>query len=69
LLRADLARLYEAGYLTVTTQHFLRVAPALAKSSNDYALLDGVPVRFPRKTKHRPLVEALWWHEETRFLG
>lgn len=69
LLRADLARLYEAGYVTVTTKHFFRVAPSLARSSHAYAILDGVPVRFPRKTKHSPLVEALWWHEETRFLG
>lgn len=69
LLRADLARLFEAGYITVTTKHFLRVAPSLSRSSHSYAILDGVPVRFPRKAKHSPLVEALWWHEETRFLG
>ncbi|MBI2214644.1 MAG: hypothetical protein HYU52_13445 [Acidobacteria bacterium] len=69
LLRADLARLFEGGYLTVTTKHFLRVAPSLARSSHAYAVLDGVPVRFPRRSKHSPLVEALWWHEETRFLG
>ncbi len=69
LLRADLARLFEAGYVTVTQKHFLRVAPSLAKSSVSYAALDGVPVRFPRRTRHHPLIEALWWHEETRFLG
>ncbi len=69
LLRADLARLFEAGYLTVTTEFFLRVAPSLAKVSDAYAALDGVPVRLPRKTLHRPIVEALWWHNETRFLG
>ena len=69
LLRADLARLFEAGHLTVTTEYFLRVAPSIAKASEDYAALDGVPVRLPRKTAHRPMVEALWWHNETRFLG
>ena len=33
LLRADLSRLFEAGYVTVTTKHFLRVAPSLARSA------------------------------------
>jgi putative restriction endonuclease len=69
LLRADIARLFEAGYLTITPESFLRVSATLRKASDDYAALDGRPVRIPRDASLRPMVESLWWHNETKFLG
>lgn len=65
-LRADLARLFRAGYMTVDSNLRLRVSPLAWET---YGHLDGHAIRLPREAEDRPLAEALWWHGEERYLG
>ena len=66
LLRSDLSRLFEAGYITVTPDYRVSVSGRLG---GDYRRLHGEPIRLPDNAADAPLVEALYWHNEQRFLG
>jgi len=66
LMRADLCRLFEAGYVTVTPDYRITVSGRLG---DDYRRLDGQPIRLPENPADAPLVEALYWHTEQRYLG
>jgi putative restriction endonuclease len=68
LLRADLRRLFESGYVTVTPEYRFAVSRHVGEESK-YRALHGAILRLPEDPAHRPLVEALWWHQEQRFLG
>jgi putative restriction endonuclease len=70
LLRADLHRLFDSGYVTVTPRHEFRVSRALkAQWQNGRAYyelehaLDGKPIRLPRRRDDWPAEDALAWHE------
>lgn len=70
LLRADLHRLFDQGYVTVSPGHRLEVSARLrADYSNgrSYYPLDGSPVRVPSSARDRPSVEHLRWHNEHVF--
>ncbi|HUP64589.1 MAG TPA: HNH endonuclease [Thermoanaerobaculia bacterium] len=72
LFRADIGKLFMAGYMTVTPEHRLLVSRKVAVTStgsDEYLRLHDTPVRLPSRRKHHPLAEALWWHNEKRFLG
>jgi HNH endonuclease len=72
LLRADLHRLFDKGYLTVTPEYRLEVSKRLkADYSNgrSYYPLDGQSVRLPSATIDRPATEFLAWHNENVYLG
>jgi putative restriction endonuclease len=70
LLRADIHRLFDKGYVTVTPDHKLLVSPKLREefsNGKSYYPLDGTTVRVPRSFKHQPLSELLRWHNENLF--
>jgi putative restriction endonuclease len=72
LLRADLHRLFDKGYVTVTPGHRLEVSRRLkADYSNgrSYYPLNGQLLRLPAAAKDRPAVEFLSWHNENVYLG
>src|SRR5437762_3608941 len=57
LLRSDLHRLLDRGYLTVTPDHRVRVSPALREefaNGRSYYGLDGQPIHLPRRREDHP---------------
>jgi putative restriction endonuclease len=72
LLRSDLHKLFDKGYVTVTPDyHFLasRKIKEEFENGRDYYALSGSKIRLPENTEHRPLPDALAWHNEERFRG
>ncbi|MBI5851227.1 MAG: HNH endonuclease [Planctomycetes bacterium] len=72
LLRADLHRLFDVGYVTVDGEKRFRVSPRLRAdfaNGKSYYPLDGKPVSLPEAAAERPSDEFLAWHRERRFLG
>ena len=72
LLRADLHRLFDQGYITVTTDSRLEVGQRLrAEFANGrtYYPLHGRLIRSPRSERERPNREYLRWHNENVYLG
>ena len=72
LLRADLHRLFDKGYVTVTSDHRLEVSRRLkADYSNgrSYYPLNGQVLRLPSSPKDQPAREFLTWHNENVYLG
>lgn len=71
LLRADLHRLFDKGYATVTPGLRLEISERLrADYSNgrSYYPLHGSQVRPPEDTRHRPAQEFLAWHNDHVYL-
>lgn len=72
LLRADIHKLFDAGYVTVTPDYHFVVSRKVKEefeNGRDYYALNGSSIRLPENPANQPLVEALWWHNEKRFLG
>lgn len=72
LLRADLHRLFELGYVTVTDRWRLEVSDRLRADFNNgktYYPLRGTPVTLPKYERLRPDSALLQWHNEAVFLG
>ena len=72
LLRADIHKLFDTGYVTVTPNFHFEVSRRIKEefeNGRDYYKLHGVPVRLPENPSERPLTDALSWHNEQRFLG
>lgn len=72
LLRADLKRLFTAGYLGVSAEHRVQVSGALAGDYADsaaYAELDGRVITLPEAADERPRAEFLAWHRQQVFRG
>jgi len=72
LLRADIHKLFDTGYVTVTPDFHFEVSRRIKEefeNGRDYYKLHGVSVRLPENPRERPLADALSWHNEQRFLG
>lgn len=72
LLRADLHRLFDKGYLTVTPDFRLEVSERLrADYSNgrSYYPLHGCRVRLPASEQDQPAREFIEWHNQEVYLG
>lgn len=70
LLRADLHKLYDRGYLTVTPDHRIQVSRRLKADFDDgepYYPLDGQPIRLPSAREALPNARHLEWHADTVF--
>lgn len=70
VLRTDLHRLYDAGYVTVTPDLRLEVSPRLKDEFDNgrtYYEMAGRQVQVPTNAKDRPSREALLWHAERIF--
>lgn len=72
LMRADLHRLFDRGYVTVTPDLSFQVSTRLKKdfdNGRSYYPLDGNTVRVPANPTDRPDQAHLEWHVENVFLG
>ena len=72
LLRSDVHRLFDRGYVTVTPDYRFRVSARLREdyaNGRTYYALDGKPIAMPRDGRLAPSREALRWHGERVFLG
>jgi putative restriction endonuclease len=72
LLRSDVHRLFDKGYLTVTPEHKVEASPRMHEDFNDgenYMRLHGGTVWVPESADLRPNPETLRWHNENVFKG
>lgn len=72
LLRADLHRLFDKGYVTVTPDHQLEVSRRLRtdfQNGRSYYPLHGTRLHLPASLHERPALEFIQWHNERVFLG
>jgi len=70
LLRSDLHRLFDRGYLTVTPEYRLEVSKRLKEhfsNGKSYYPLHGSSVTVPEAVQNRPDPELLRWHNENQF--
>jgi len=71
LLRADLHKLFDLGYVTVTPELKFEVSPRLKtewENGREYYLHQGQPLRTrPADAANQPSREFLTWHNENRF--
>ena len=72
LLRADMHRLFDKGYVTVTPQLRLEVSARLRTdfdNGRSYYPFHGQEVRVPTHQDHRPAIDFVRWHNDHVFLG
>ncbi len=72
LLRSDVHRLFDAGYITVTPDYRVEASKRMKDDFNDgdnYLKLHGSALWVPATAELRPDPEALRWHNENRFRG
>ena len=71
LLRSDLHKLFDLGYVTVTPDLHLEVSQKLKaewENGREYYAHHGQPLKFhPTEEWNRPSRELLTWHNENRF--
>jgi len=72
LLRQDLHRLFDRGYVTVTPDFVFRVGDSLRNEFHNgrtYYGLDGTPITLPSETALKPDREKLEWHGRMVYKG
>lgn len=72
LLRSDLHRLFDRGYVTVTPDLHVEVSSRLREhfsNGRSYYPLHGQLIAVPGKPNLRPDPQLLQWHNEHRFQG
>jgi putative restriction endonuclease len=72
LLRSDLHRLFDRGYVTVTPDYRLEVSRLLKEhfqNGKSYYPLHGRGLELPMVARQRPDQELLRWHNEHRFMS
>lgn len=72
LMRSDLHRLFDKGYMTVTPELKLVVSRRIREdfeNGRDYYALQDRVLRMPKREVDRPDKENLVWHNENRYLG
>ena len=72
LLRADLHRLYDTGYMTVTADLEVRVSESLMDdfhNGREYLRLAGRRITVPGRAQDMPDRELLGWHADEVFRG
>lgn len=73
LLRADLHRLFDQGYLTVTPGYRLEVSERLREDYSNgrsyYPLQGKQLLNVPASQRDRPAAEFLRWHNQRVYLG
>jgi putative restriction endonuclease len=72
LLRADLHRLFDQGYVTVTADQRFEVSERLRKdysNGRSYYPLHGAKLQVPVGSAEQPAQEYVRWHNEHVYLG
>lgn len=72
LLRSDIHRLFDKGYLTITPSHDIEVSNRLREdfsNGRSYYPFHGRKIALPVSPGEHPDPAMLNWHNENRFLG
>jgi len=72
VLRADLHRLFDQGYLTITPEHHLEVSPRLRtdyQNGRSYYPLHGKAITLPGTLTDQPSPDFLEWHNTHVYRG
>ncbi len=72
LLRSDVHRLFDAGYVTVTPEYRIEASRRMKDDFNDgdnYLKLHGAEVWVPERQSLRPDADVLRWHNERVYRG
>lgn len=72
LLRSDVHKLFDAGYVTITPEYRVEASHHMKDDFDDgdnYLKLNGAHVWVPELVSARPDADALRWHNETRYRG
>lgn len=72
LLRSDIRRLFDRGYLTVTPGHRIEVSHRLQEdfqNGRSYRDFHGKQIALPARRADHPDPAMLTWHNENRYLG
>jgi putative restriction endonuclease len=73
LLRSDLHKLFDTGYLTVTNNFTVEVSKRIKQefeNGKEYYQFHGKELLYlPREDKERPRVEFIEWHNENVYRG
>lgn len=72
LLRTDIHRLFDKGYVTITPDHRFRVSRRLKDefaNGRSYYGFDGEQIHVPVNPEMMPHADLLEWHADNRFLG
>jgi putative restriction endonuclease len=72
LLRSDIHKLFDLGYVTVQPNGDFRVSSRLRDEWSNgkiYYALENTSLRKPRDEDYMPAKEALEWHNDTVFRG
>ena len=72
LLRADIHKLFDTGYVTVTKDHRFEVSKRIDEEFHNgkfYYNLHGHKIYVPADQYSKPSEEFLSWHNENRFRG
>jgi putative restriction endonuclease len=72
LLRSDLHKLFDVGYMTVTPKYVVEVSDRIREDFDNgryYYGMHGKSVAVPRGTELRPSLSDLNWHNSEIFLG
>lgn len=72
LLRSDLHRLFDQGYITISPGHRVEVSRRLHEdysNGRSYYPLHGTALQLPAQPVDRPAPEFIRWHNEHVFLG
>jgi putative restriction endonuclease len=70
LLRSDIHRLFDSGYVTVTTDHRFEASRKIREEFDNgeyYYKLSGARIHLPPTPEYQPDQEFLRWHNETKF--
>jgi len=70
LLRSDIHRLFDSGYVTVTTDHHFVVSNRIKEefdNGKEYEKLKHKRIYVPPNPQFRPSPEFLSWHNENVF--
>jgi putative restriction endonuclease len=70
LLRTDIHRLFDLGYVTISDDHHFEVSPRLKEdyeNGRHYYDLHGEPIRTPVDPSFLPSADALEWHHNNRW--
>jgi putative restriction endonuclease len=70
LLRTDVHRLFDLGYVTIADDHRFEVSRRLREdyeNGREYYELHGRPIRAPDDDRFLPSAEALAWHHSNRW--
>ncbi len=72
LLRRDIHRLFDLGYVTISTDGRFEVGRRLKddyENGRHYYAMHGQSLSLPRDPLQRPAREVLEWHQSHTFLG